>query len=212
MFHLYARVHLQKEKLVALVVKDELHRAGILITDASRQGRCGMANLIANVCGYRIGGSFLDYFLMTPLQRTVTLAQMNNISGAVTQNLDFNMPGVADVPFHVKRVIAEGRAGFCGGGAKDSRHLARIPDQLDATATATGRGLEQHRIADLFRLRDGFLPIFGVIGSRHPRCAARSGSSTPFRPAGHLGHSRGAAPEKSAAVTGAGLGKLASLG
>src|SRR5262245_34442544 len=84
MFHLNARVHLQKEKLVAVVVKDELHRAGILITDASRQRRCGMANLIANLCRYGIGGSFLDYFLMTPLQRTVALAQMNNISGAVT--------------------------------------------------------------------------------------------------------------------------------
>src|SRR5262245_6817959 len=86
MFHLNAGIHLQKKKLVGVVVKDELHRAGILITDASRQGRCGMANLIPNLCGYRIGGSFLDYFLMTPLQRTVALAQMNNISGAVTQD------------------------------------------------------------------------------------------------------------------------------
>src|SRR5262245_15720926 len=115
-----------------------------------------MANLIPNLCGYRIGGSFLDYFLMTPLQRTVAFAQMNNIPGAVTQNLDFNMPGVADVSLHIKRVIAEGRAGLCGGGAKDSCHLARVLDQLDAAATTAGGSLEQHRIADLFRLRGRF--------------------------------------------------------
>ena len=39
MFHLNARVHLEKEKLVGVVVKDKFHRAGVLITDASRQDR-----------------------------------------------------------------------------------------------------------------------------------------------------------------------------
>src|SRR5262249_62013063 len=95
MFHLNARVHLQKEKLVAVVVKDELHRAGILIIDAPCQGRCGLANLIANVCGYRIGGSFLDYFLITPLRRTVAPAPMNKNYGPVTPNPAFHMPSVA---------------------------------------------------------------------------------------------------------------------
>src|SRR5262245_35551514 len=128
MFHLNPGVHLQKKELVGVVIKDELHRTGILIADASRQRSRGVANLIANLCGHRIGGSFLNYFLMAPLQRTVTFAQMNNIPGSVTQNLNFNMPGVADVSFHVKRVVTEGRARFCRGGTKDSCHLARIPD------------------------------------------------------------------------------------
>src|SRR5262245_36521291 len=92
MFHLNAGVHLEKEELVGVVVEDELHGAGILIADASRQRSRSLANLIANLSGHGVGGSFLDDFLMAPLERTVTFAQMNDISGSVTQDLDFNMP------------------------------------------------------------------------------------------------------------------------
>ena len=118
MLDLNTCVHLKKEKLVGVVVKDKLHRAGILIADAARQGGRGVTDLIAHLCGHGASGSFLDDFLMAPLQRTVTLAQMNDIAGSVAQNLDLNMPGIADVSFHVKRVVAERRPGFCGGGAE----------------------------------------------------------------------------------------------
>src|SRR5262247_3048053 len=74
MFHLNAGVHLEKEELVGVVVEDELHGAGILIADASRQGSRGLANLIANLSGHGVGGSFLDNFLMAPLERTITFA------------------------------------------------------------------------------------------------------------------------------------------
>jgi hypothetical protein len=35
-FHLDAGVHLEKEKFVGIVVEDEFHSAGILITDTAR--------------------------------------------------------------------------------------------------------------------------------------------------------------------------------
>ena len=101
---------------------------------------------------------FLDELLMTPLQGTSALAQVNHVAKSVTQHLNFNMPGIADVSFHVKRVVAESRSCFRRCGAEGSLHLLRIRHQLDPPPTASGGGFEQHGITNPLggHAREGF--------------------------------------------------------
>ena len=131
---------------------------------------------------------------------------------SVAEHLHFHVPGVADVTFHVERVVAEGGPGFRGRGAEGGLHLVRIPYQLDAAATASGRGLEQHRITDLLRLGGGFARILRMIGSRHRGHAGSGGNFTRGQLVAHMSDVIGAGPNEGNLVVGTGLGQLGSFG
>src|SRR5690606_26263338 len=71
---LHARVHLDEVELAVLI--QEFERAGAAIADLAAGGDAAIADELALLGGDAGRRSLLDYFLVTPLQRAVALAEV----------------------------------------------------------------------------------------------------------------------------------------
>ena len=58
---------------------------------------------------------FLQNLLMAPLQAALPLPEMRNAADLVSQNLDFDMPGLNESLFHVHCVAPKSLPGFALG-------------------------------------------------------------------------------------------------
>jgi len=81
----------------------------------------------------------------------------------IAENLHFDVTRVADIFFHVERIVAERRSRFRRGGTESIFDLVGVGYQLDTAAAAAGRRLEQERIADLFGEPRSFVRILCMI-------------------------------------------------
>ena len=109
MFHLDSLVDLE-EIVIAAVIDDELHRAGVGIMGGFSDAHGRLADFIAQfaelVVQQRRGG-FFDQFLVAPLHRAVALAQMDDATLIVAQDLNLDMVRILDVFFDIDAGIAE---------------------------------------------------------------------------------------------------------
>ena len=92
---------------------------------------------------------FFPDFLVAPLQRAITLAQMHRPATAVAQHLDFDVTRFLQVFLDIDIAIAEGRLGFGLGGAHGDLEIVLALRHLHAAATAAGGGLDDDGIADI---------------------------------------------------------------
>jgi len=92
MLHLQARVHFQEVK-VLLLIDQEFNRAGIGVTGRLRHSHRNLAHAAAHIGIHNRRRRFLQYFLMTPLDRTLALAQPYRVAVLIRQHLHFDMPG-----------------------------------------------------------------------------------------------------------------------
>ena len=102
---------------------------------------------------------------------------MDHVAMLIAENLHFDVTRVADIFFHVERIVAERRARFRRGGAESIFDLVGVRYQLDAASAAAGRCLEQEGIADLFGELRRFVRILRMIGARYQR---HSGGACDF--------------------------------
>ena len=148
MLHLQAGIHFQEVE-VAGRVDDELDRAGGLVADRAGERHCLRAHRVAGVFVEQRARRLLDHLLMAPLNRAFALAEMDAIALPVGQHLDLDMARLFDILLQKHPVVAEGGAGFAGGGAKALAELRFARDEPHALAAAAGGGLDHHRIADM---------------------------------------------------------------
>ena len=73
MFHLHSRIHLDKEPLVRIGIDEKFHRTGIKVIGRPRQRHCRFGEFTPNFVRKPYSGRYLNYFLMPPLNRAVTL-------------------------------------------------------------------------------------------------------------------------------------------
>ena len=106
MLHLQPRVYLEKIK-VALRIHQKFHRACIGVVPRARQFYRRFAHPAAQRCIHYRRGRFLDYFLVPPLHRTFTLAQINHVSVGIAKNLNLNMPRRYQIFFEIEAPVAE---------------------------------------------------------------------------------------------------------
>ena len=123
-------------------------------------------------------GGFFQYFLVTPLQRAVALAEMDRLALAVAEHLEFDMPRIAEILFQIDGVVAERVLRF-GPRLHHLRfQLVLRLDHLHAAPASPGGRLDQHRIADLCGDLDRFFHAFDrAVGTRHQRQAELAGSA-----------------------------------
>ena len=107
MFHLYARVHLHEVEL-AVLGHEELDGARVFVVDRPRraQGRLSQpgTKFVIDIGGRRL----FDELLPAPLDRTVPLAEVDDVAVPVAQDLHLDMPGLLNIPFQVQRGVVEG--------------------------------------------------------------------------------------------------------
>src|SRR5713226_5779609 len=147
MLNLNAGVHL--DEIEAAVLVQEFDRADAKIVQIPHGLRDGLPDQIALFRIKRGGGAFLQNFLVAALQRAVALAEMNGAAAAVAEHLDFNVARRFEILLKIDRIVAECRLRFGAGGRERSRKIGLAASDLHAAPAAAGRGLHQHREADL---------------------------------------------------------------
>src|SRR4029077_15019062 len=125
---------------VSILVK-ELHRSYAEIFEIAHRLRDRLADRIARSRIERGRGGFLQYLLMTPLQGTIALAEMNGAALAVAQHLDFDVARPLQIFFQVNRIVAERGLGFRARGGKCGGEFSLRERDLHAASATTGGSL-----------------------------------------------------------------------
>src|ERR1700730_15527339 len=101
MLDLKPRIHFDEPKSVdaqaLAAVGDELDRTGAHVAHGAGRLDCGSAHFFAQFSRPARRRPLLDHLLMAPLQRTIALAEMDDISVAVGEYLDFDVPGRGNI-------------------------------------------------------------------------------------------------------------------
>ncbi len=169
MLDLHTGVHLDEIKLTVFVQK--LKSAGTAVADFLDGCHATVSNFLNQLARDAGRRRLLNHFLVTPLHRTVTLAQPNRIFMLIGHDLNFDMARVLKVLFHVHGGVAECSAGFgLGGLHRMDQGRLRVHDTHAAPAAAAGR-LDDDRVADGFgrALDDDGIVRQSPFGAGHAR-------------------------------------------
>ena len=93
---LQTSIHLHEIELICHGVKDKLYRSSINIAHCFGCLNCGLTNLGSN-CLSNLRGSLLNNFLMTSLDRAVSLIKVDIVSMLITEDLKLDMSWLLDV-------------------------------------------------------------------------------------------------------------------
>src|ERR1700704_5132800 len=116
MFDLDARVHFNEVELAILIEKLDGPNAEIL--QFTHCFRDGFANLAALMGVERRRVRLFPDLLMTALQGTVALAQVDGLALAVTENLNFDVAGAPEIFLKIDGIVAPGGVRLRAGGRK----------------------------------------------------------------------------------------------
>ena len=171
MFHLHARVHLNKEKLAVFI--QEFKRARAAIADAFARRHASLADFFALRRRDKRRGGFFDNLLMTALHGTIALAQINRIAVFIRQHLNFHMAWALQKAFHVHHRVAKGRFRFGAGHFYGFEQIFFLFHHAHTAPTAAARCLDNHRETHLIRRFQDFARVVGQrpVRPRHARHA-----------------------------------------
>ena len=152
---LNARVHLDEEPLVAVVVVEELNRACVVVTDAPGDFDRRVAEVGADFVRQIDRRGDLDNFLVAALHRAVALVQVKHFAVRITEDLHFDVLGPRDVFFEKDGRIAEGASGLVAGLIKKRREIAFLAHHAHAAPAATEGRFDDERETDFLGDFDG---------------------------------------------------------
>ena len=169
MLDLKPRVHFEEIE-IALLVDDELDRAGRAVIDGSRQRDRLPAHRFAGFGVEKRARRLLDDLLVAALDRTLALAEINNVAVVVAEHLDLDMPRLFYVFLDKDPVVGKARFRLARRRAKPVSRLGIVRGDPHTLAATSGRGLDHDRIADIAGDRDGGISIGNdVEETRHAR-------------------------------------------
>ena len=119
---------------------------------------------------------------MAALDRAIALEQMNRISGAVGEDLHFDVARPREIFLNEEPAVAERGQRLAPRRRQRLRQAGRALDHPHATSAAAGRRLDQHGIAQPVRFRGEarIILILAVIAG-HDRNARRRHQSLGAR-------------------------------
>ena len=162
-----------EEVEVALVVEQELERAGVGVLHRARGVDDRAAELAAHLLGDRDRRPFLEQLLMAPLDRALALAEMDDRAVVIAEHLELDVARVLDVLLEVDVADAERRLRLALRGLERLAQLARRADDAHAAAAAAGDRLDDHREArgPCAILRRLLLAVDRAVAARQDRDA-----------------------------------------
>ena len=152
------RVHFEKIE-IALLVDDELDRAGRAVIDGSRQRDRLPAHRFAGFGVEKRARRLLDDLLVAALDRAFALAEIDDVAVGVAEHLDLDMPRLFDVFLDKDAVVGKARFRLARGRAKTVARLGVVRGDPHPLAAAAGGSLDHDRIADVAGDRDGGIGI-----------------------------------------------------
>jgi hypothetical protein len=112
---------------------------------------------------------------MAALDRAVALTQVDAMTVPVDRDLYLDVPVLVEPLLEVERVVPERRLRLAAADLEHGFELTRRADHAHPLAAATGRGLDQYRLADPFRLCQRVLVVAEhALGPRDGRQAVRA--------------------------------------
>ncbi len=168
---LQAGIHFHEEEF-STGIQQEFHGAGTDVADGLGRLYRSFAHGAAQLGGEAWRRRLFNHFLMAALDRAVAFVQVQAVAVLVGEDLDFHMARFEHVFLDQHARIAERRLRLALGGRQRLGQVRLAFDHLHALAAATGGGLEQHRVADLFRgSTEGFHVLRFAVVARHQRHA-----------------------------------------
>ena len=161
-FDLDAGIHFEKV-VVARVIDEELHGAGVFVVDGFGEFDGGLAHPFTQIVIEKGGGGFFKELLVAALDGAVALADVNNFTAFIAQDLEFDMVRFFDEFFEVDVGVAEGFFRFHPGGEESFDEADVVMGGSHAFAAATSDGFDHHGVSDFFCGFDGFM--FGSDGA-----------------------------------------------
>ena len=162
-FHLKARVHF-KEVEIAVPIDDEFNRTGRGVIDGLGQRDGLLAHGLAGGLIQKRAWRFFDDLLLAALNGTLTLAQINAVAVAVTENLNFNVARLGDELFDEDTIIAERIGGLVLRGLEPFARAVVVPSDTHPLTTATSGGFDHDGISDFAADRDR---LFRILNQPH---------------------------------------------
>ncbi len=117
MLDLNTRVHFHEIK-VAGIIDQKLHRAGILITDRLRQFHAGVSHFFAQSLGHERRRTFLNHFLVAPLDGAIAFTQVHDVTVFVRHDLKFDVMRIDDQFLDVNVAVPKSLLCFHARGMK----------------------------------------------------------------------------------------------
>lgn len=142
---LQPRVHLHERELVRIVCRhDELDGASAAVIDTASGLDRRLCELGAQLVAEVWRGRLLDDLLVSPLQRALALAEVDDGAVAVGDDLYLDMAGSGDQPLEEESVIAERCLRLAPRGRERLGEVLARRDGVHALAAAACRGLHKH--------------------------------------------------------------------
>ena len=165
MLDLDARIHL--DEIEFAVVVEKLDCAGALVIHLAHGIGANLADF-ETLCEIERGrGAFLEHLLMAALQRAIALAKVDRMALTVAKHLHFDMARIVEKFFKIDGIVAEGRLGLAARHAERRGEFVSRTRDFHAAAAASGRRLDDDRIADLLGDPQRFVGVNRPVRARH---------------------------------------------
>ena len=142
-------VELEEEELVP--VDDELDRTRASVADRPAESDRGLQHRVSERRVETRRRGFLEHLLVTTLHRAVALAESDDASVRVGEELHLDVPRPLEIALAVEGPVAERSHRLALGGREGVVQLGGIAHDAHPAATAAGRRLDDEREADLLR-------------------------------------------------------------
>ena len=174
MLDLQPRVHLEEVE-AAIAPHDELDGAGRLVADRARQRHRLLAHRAPGGLVEERRRRLLDHLLVAALDRALAFPQVDEVAVRVAQHLDLDVPRLLDELLDEHPVVAEARLRLGLARHEAFARLLVVVRDAQALATAAGRRLDHHRIADVLRNPHGGRRVGNDVGVARNRIDVRLG-------------------------------------
>ena len=157
---------------IPLRVHQELECAGVRVVHRARRFDDDATHLAAHLLGERQRRRLLEQLLVASLDGALALAEVDDVTVAVAEDLELDVAWRLDVLLDVDVADTEGGLGLALRGLDCLHQFARRAHDAHAASAAAGGGLDDDRIADLLGDLEGLLlALDRAVATRQDRHA-----------------------------------------
>jgi hypothetical protein len=194
--HLDARIHFDEVPRAGIGIHQELHGAGVVIAGGLGQLDGGFGQRAADGIVEAHGGRHFDHFLVAALHGAIALVKVQEVAGAVAQDLHLDVAGVLARSAPEIRRRCRKRAGLAAGLRQPLGEFRGVAHHAHAAPAAAEGRFDDERKSDAARdalglprvANDGIFGAGNVPGCRRarpvgaPRFVAQHSSNSALGP------------------------------
>ena len=132
------------EVMPSHLVNQKLGSSGVAVSNTLGKFDGVFQDSLPKLLSQMHGRGDFDDFLMSPLDRAITLKEVNDVPLSISENLHLNVPRTVQEPLDEYRPVTECRLGFAHGARERVLELALLSNHAHAASTASHRRLDDN--------------------------------------------------------------------